>query len=90
MPDDWLYRFAAIDRTSKFAVARLYDEATRRTSVQVLEEVLIVVPYKLHTILTDNGIQFAEQPRNRNTIYSRVPRDDGHLFHGMMGTCSTG
>ena len=37
---------------------------------------LIVVPYKLHTILTDNGIQFAEQPRNRNTIYSRKSRFD--------------
>ena len=23
-----------------------------------------------HIILTDNGIQFVEQPRNRNTIYS--------------------
>ena len=81
--------FVAIDRTSKFAVVRLYDEATRRTSVQFLEEVLIIVPYKLHTILTpsqrlqtnacratDNGIQFAEQPRNRNTIYSRKSRFD--------------
>ena len=71
-----LYLFVAIDRTSKFAVVRLYDEATRRTSVQFLEEVLIVVPYRLHTILTDNGIQFAEQRRNRNTIYSRKSRFD--------------
>ena len=81
--------FVAIDRTSKFAVVRLYDEATRRTSVQFLEKVLIVVPYRLHTILTpsqrlqtnacratDNGIQVAEQPRNRNTIYSRKGRFD--------------
>ena len=30
----------------------------------------------VHTILTDNGIQFAEQPRNRNTIYSRPMRFD--------------
>ncbi|MPR64509.1 hypothetical protein D7027_22355 [Ochrobactrum intermedium] len=26
------------------------------------------MPYQIHTILTDNGIQFAEQPRNWNTI----------------------
>jgi len=64
----------AIDRTSKFAVARLYDEATRRTACQFLEKVLIVVPYKLHTLLTDNSIQFAEQPRNRDTILSRLSR----------------
>jgi len=28
---------------------------------------LKAVPYRIHTILTDNGIQLAEQPRNRNT-----------------------
>ncbi len=33
-----------------------------------------VVPYRVHTILTDNGIRFAEQPRNRNTIHSRPMR----------------
>ncbi len=37
---------------------------------------LEAVPYQVHTILTDNGIQFAEQPRNRNTIYSRPMRFD--------------
>jgi transposase InsO family protein len=34
------------------------------------------VSYKIHTILTDNDIQFAEQPRNRNTVYSRPMRFD--------------
>jgi transposase InsO family protein len=29
------------------------------------------VPYRVPTGLTNNGIQFAEQPRNRNTFYSR-------------------
>jgi transposase InsO family protein len=71
-----LYLFVAIDRTSKFAVARLYDEATRPTACQFLDELLEVVPYRIHTLLTDNGIQFAEQPRNRNTILSRPSRFD--------------
>jgi len=71
-----LYLFVAIDRTSKFAVARLYEEATRPTACQFLEELLRVVPYRIHTLLTDNGIQFAEQPRNRNTILSRASRFD--------------
>jgi hypothetical protein len=66
-----LYLFVAIDRTSKFAVARLHEEATRPTACQFLQELLKVVPYRIHTLLTDNGIQFAEQPRNRNTILSR-------------------
>jgi transposase InsO family protein len=71
-----LYLFVAIDRTSKFAVAQLYDEATRPTACQFLEKLLEVVPYRIHTVLTDNGIQFAEQPRNRNTILSRISRFD--------------
>ncbi len=29
------------------------------------------MPYRIHTTLTDHGIQFAEQPRNRNTAWSR-------------------
>ncbi|GAN91593.1 transposase [Gluconobacter frateurii M-2] len=35
-----------------------------------------MIPYRIHTILTDNGIQFAEQPRNRNTAWSRPMRFD--------------
>ena len=71
-----LYLFVAIDRTSKFAVARLVDKANRKTAWEFLETVLEAVPYKIHTVLTDNGIQFCEQPRNRNTAYSRPMRFD--------------
>jgi len=71
-----LYLFVAIDRTSKFAVAQLVDKANRKTAWEFLEAVLEAVPYKIHTILTDNGIQFCEQPRNRNTAYSRPMRFD--------------
>ena len=50
--------FVAIDRTSKFALARLFRQATRPIAVQFLEELIGIVPYRIHTILTDNGIQF--------------------------------
>jgi IS30 family transposase len=62
-----LYLFVGIDRTSKFAVTQLVDKADRRTAWEFLEHLLKAVPYRIRTILTDNGIQFAEQPRNRNT-----------------------
>ncbi len=42
------------DRTSKFAVAQLVDKANRKTAWEFLEAVLEAVPYKIHTILTDN------------------------------------
>ena len=71
-----LHLFVAIDRTSKFAVAQLVEKANRKTAWEFLEQLLDAVPYQIHTILTDNGIQFAEQPRNRNTILSRPMRFD--------------
>jgi hypothetical protein len=69
-----LYLFLAIVRTSKFAVARIVDKANRKTAWEFLEAVLEAVPYKIHTILIDTGIQFCEQQRNRNTPYSRPMR----------------
>ena len=71
-----LYLFVGIDRTSKFAVTQLVEKADRRTAWEFLQHMLEAVPYQVHTVLTDNGIQFAEQPRNRNTIYSRPMRFD--------------
>jgi transposase InsO family protein len=71
-----LYLFVGIDRTSTFEVMRLVDRADRKTAWEFLEHLLKAVPYRIHTILTDKGIQFAEQPRNRNTAYSRQMRFD--------------
>lgn len=71
-----LFLFVGIDRTSKFAVTQLVEKADRKTAWEFLQYMLEAVPYQVHTILTDNGIQFAEQPRNRNTAYSRPMRFD--------------
>lgn len=73
-----LYLFVAIDRTSKFAFAQLHEKANRPTAVAFLEALIDAVPYRLHTILTDNGIQFADLPKNRNgwTARYRVHRFD--------------
>ena len=71
-----LFLFVGIDRTAKFAVAQLVATADRKTAWEFLQHLLEAVPYHIHTILTDNGIQFAEQPRNRNTVYSRPMRFD--------------
>jgi transposase InsO family protein len=56
-----LHLFVAIDRTSKFVFAELYDRATRPNAVQFLRNLIATVPYKIHTILTDNGIQFTNR-----------------------------
>lgn len=73
-----LHLFVAIDRTSKFAFVQLHDKADRPTAVSFLEALIEAVPYRLHTILTDNGIQFADLPKNRDgwTARYRVHRFD--------------
>jgi transposase-like protein len=71
-----LYLFVAIDRTAKFAVAQLVATADRKTAWKFLQHLLEVVPYRVHTMLADNGIQFAVQPQNPNTIYSQPMRFD--------------
>jgi transposase InsO family protein len=54
-----------VDRTSKFAFARLEDRADTKAAMTFLNSLVEVVPYHIHTVLTDNGIQFADLPRNR-------------------------
>jgi transposase InsO family protein len=73
-----LYLFVAIDRTSKFAFVELHEKADRPTAVRFLEGLIAAVPYRLHTVLTDNGIQFADLPKNRDgwTARYRVHRFD--------------
>ncbi len=68
--------FVGIDRASRLAVAQFVATADRKTASEVLQRMLEAVPCQLHTILSDNAIRLAEQPRNRNTIYSRPMRFD--------------
>ena len=53
-----LHLFVAIDRTSKFAFVELHQKATTAISKQFLLNLVAAAPYKIHTVLTDNGIQF--------------------------------
>jgi transposase InsO family protein len=72
-----LYLFIAIDRTSKFAFARLVERANTKAASAFLDGLVAVVPYEIHTVLTDNGIQFADLPKNRNGPTARFR---GHPF----------
>jgi len=53
-----LYLFVAIDRTSKFAFAELHEKATRRVAGDFLRHLIAAVPYRVHTVLPDNGTPF--------------------------------
>ena len=53
-----LYLFVAIDRTSKFAFVELHEKATRGIAGDFLRHLIVAVPYRVHTVLTDNGTHF--------------------------------
>ena len=61
-----LYLFVAIDRTSKFAFAQLHPTANVKTAVNFLAALIKAVPYRIHTVLTDNGIQFGDSIQHRS------------------------
>src|SRR3712207_3169818 len=55
-----LHLFVAVDRTGKFAFAQLHERATRRVAANFLHALVEVAPYRIHTVLTDNGVQFTD------------------------------
>src|SRR5262245_6613021 len=61
-----LHLFVAVDRTSKFAFAQLHAAANVHTAAIFLTALIDAVPYKIHTVLTDNGVQFCDMPSRRS------------------------
>jgi hypothetical protein len=49
-------------RASKFTVVELVQRADMKAAATFLEALVEAVPYRIHTVLTDNGIQFADLP----------------------------
>ena len=56
----------AIDRTTKFAFVRLELKANMATASAVLEALIEALPCRVHTALTDNGVQVADLSTNRD------------------------
>jgi transposase InsO family protein len=72
--------FVAIDRTSKFAFVRLEKRAGKVEAAQFLRDLLQAPPYRIHTVLTDNGIQFTNRTLDAHTfahIFDRVCSENG-------------
>ena len=81
-----LYLFIAIDRTSKFAFVQLVERANTKTATAFLDALVDAVPYLIHTVLTDNGIQFADLPKNGKGPTARLrghPFDRSCQRHGI-------
>ncbi len=73
-----LYLFVAIDRTSKFAFVQLHPQAGKMQAAQFLRDLQQTLPYAIHTVLTDNGIQFTNRKKDKYAfehIFDRVCRE---------------
>jgi hypothetical protein len=60
-----LYLFVVIDRMSKFAYTELHTEAIKTVAAQFLRSLIAPVPDKLHTVLSDDGIQFTNRKQDK-------------------------
>ena len=72
--------FVAIDRTSKFVYVELHARAGKMIAAPFLRHLVEMLPYKIHTILTDNGIQFTNRKQDTSAfehIFDRVCRENG-------------
>ena len=56
------YLFVVIDRAMKYVYTELHVSMTMVVSESFLNNLISDCPFKIHTILTDNGAQFTYAP----------------------------
>ena len=86
-----LHLFVAIDRTSKFAFAQLHEKATRAVAAGFLRDLIAAVPYKIHTVLTDNGLHFTTPGAGGSAvpeIKSAIAAGEIFRAHGFELVCA--
>jgi transposase InsO family protein len=86
-----LHMFVAIDRVSKFAYAELHQRATRRVAADFLRRLIKLVPYTIHTVLTDNGTHFTTPGNKRSAAGDiKLAIECGELFraHAFEAACA--
>src|SRR5918912_786356 len=86
-----LYLLVAIDRTSKFAFVELHERVPQRVAGDFLQRLTAAVPYRVHTVLTDNGTHFTT-PGNTASAAPLIKQamERGELFraHAFEYACA--
>ena len=70
-----VYLYVAIDRTSKYVYAEMHDNQTMLNAQAFLNNLVSIVPYKIHKVLTDNGAQFTYK-----LLLEKLRPSKEHLF----------
>ena len=71
---DKVYLFVAIDRTSNVANAERHERATQKVAGAFRRAVIAALHYRVHTVLTDNGVQCTNQSSDRYAFRTRFRR----------------
>ena len=87
-----LNMFLAIDRVSTLTYVEFRDDMRKMNGADFLHCVINAFFDKFHTVLTDNGVAFADLPKNRNKpihaflgthIFGRVCNEND-ITHRLM------
>ena len=85
-----LYLLVAIDRISKFALVELHEKVARRTAADFLRHLVAAVPYKVHTVLTDNGTHFTSPGNTASAapdIKAAIEAGEPFMAHAFEYAC---
>ena len=70
------YQFTAIDCASRWRYLKIYDDYSNGSSIKFLKELLIVAPFRIRAIKTDNGNNFTNRyvgyPKSANPMNPRL------------------
>ncbi|MBA4719460.1 MAG: transposase [Nitrosopumilus sp.] len=77
------YMFVGIERATKYAYVEVYLKMTQNNACLFLTNFIADCPFKIHTLLTDNGAQFTYRllaehlrPRNKTHPFDNVCEDN--------------
>src|SRR3954463_16267985 len=75
----------------KFAFAELHEKATRRVAGDFLRHLIAAVPYRVHTVLTDNGTHFTTPGNTASAaplIKEAIARGETVWAHAFEYACA--
>lgn len=77
------YQFTAIDCATRWRYLKIYDDFSNGNSMEFLKELLIIAPFRIRAIKTDNGSNFT----NRYTGYQKSANPLNPRLHPLDLLC---
>jgi hypothetical protein len=75
-----LFMFLVINRISKFTHAAFHEASTKLNGAAFLRQAVEVLPYRIRTVLTDNGMAFVDLPKYRGRYPEIEVIFGGHIL----------